>query len=271
MNPPYKGSLHLDILTKILTKGEKIVNLSPIRWIEDIDRDSVRSTKSKYNEVFHHIESIDKMDIFEAMKSFDYNLVSPVNLEVYTLRANNYYDNKLLLRSPLLRRVCDFNYRNTDFIEDNRKDGFRIKISKIVAGKCQGEGKRKPSLSSLGKLLWFYDGKGTDGRMWYEYYFKNQFFKDTETIPSSIRFSSQEECENFIKSFDTPFLKYIEDLLISDVHVNYRKILFMGNAINPRTHLKGYLGEWTNEDFYQFFEVTEEEKSLIEETISKFN
>ena len=105
----------------------------------------------------------------------------------------------------------------------------------------------------------------------YEYYFKNQFFKDTETIPSSIRFSSQEECENFIKSFDTPFLKYIEDLLISDVHVNYRKILFMGNAINPRTHLKGYLGEWTNEDFYQFFEVTEEEKSLIEETISKFN
>ena len=45
----------------------------------------------------------------------------------------------------------------------------------------------------------------------------------------------------------------------------------MGDAINPRTHLKGYLGEWTNGDFYQFFEVTEEEKSLIEETISKFN
>ena len=45
----------------------------------------------------------------------------------------------------------------------------------------------------------------------------------------------------------------------------------MDNAVNPRTHLKGYLGEWTNEDFYEFFEVTEEEKLQIEETISKFN
>ena len=271
MNPPYKGSLHLDILTKILTKGDKIVNLSPIRWIEDIDRDSVKSTKSKYNEVFCHIESIEKLDLFETIRNFNCNLSSPVNLGIYKLRANALYDNSSLLRSNLLKRVCNFNFKNTDFIEDNRKDGYRVKVSKIVNSKCRGGGTGKLHLSSLGKLLWFYEGKGVDGRMWYEYYFKNQFSKDTETIPSSIRFSSQEECENFIKSFDTPFLKYIEDLLISDVHVNYRKILFMGNAINPRTHLKGYLGEWTNEDFYQFFEVTEEEKSLIEETISKFN
>ena len=82
INTPYKGSLHLDILMKVLTKGDKIVNLSPIRWIEDIDRDSVRSIKSKYNSVFHHIESVEKLDIFEAMKSFDYNLVSPVNLGI---------------------------------------------------------------------------------------------------------------------------------------------------------------------------------------------
>ena len=271
MNPPYKGSLHLEIITKVLPKGDKIVNLSPIRWIEDIERDSVKSTKSKYNSVFHHIESVEKLDIFEAMKNFDYNLVSPVNLGIYTLRNDVSYDNKSLLRSSLLERVCTFNFRNKDFIEENKKNGFRIKVSKIVASKCKGEGKRKPSLSSLGKLLWFYDGKSTDGKMWYEYYFKNQFSKNTETLPFSIKFSSQEECENFIKSFDTPFLRYIEDLLISDVHVNYHKILFMENAINPRTHLKGYLGEWTNEDFYQFFEVTEEEKALIEETISKFN
>lgn len=46
MNPPYKGSLHLEILSKILTKGSIIVNLSPIRWLEDIERDSERSTKS---------------------------------------------------------------------------------------------------------------------------------------------------------------------------------------------------------------------------------
>lgn len=271
MNPPYKGSLHLDILMKVLTKGDKIINLSPIRWIEDIERDSVRSTKSKYNEVFHHIESVEKLDTFEVMKSFDYNLGSPVNLGIYSLRKDISYDNNSLLRSSLLERICTFNFRNKDFIEENRKDGFRVRVSKIVSSKCQGGGKRKPSLSNLGKLLWFYEGKGVDGRMWYEYYFKNQFSKDTETIPSSIKFSSQEECENFIKSFDTPFLKYIEDLLISDVHVSYHKILFMGDAINPRTHLKGYLGEWTNEDFYQFFEVTEEEKSLIEKTISKFN
>lgn len=41
MNPPYKGYLHLEIITKVLPKGDKIVNLSPIRWIEE--------TISKFN------------------------------------------------------------------------------------------------------------------------------------------------------------------------------------------------------------------------------
>ena len=44
----------------------------------------------------------------------------------------------------------------------------------------------------------------------------------------------------------------------------------MGDYINPRTGLKGYEGEWTNEDFYQFFEITEEEQKYIEETMSQF-
>ena len=271
MNPPYKGSLHLEILSKILTKGSIIVNLSPIRWLEDIERDSERSTKSRFDGLFHHIESIEKLNIFEAIRNFNCSLNSPVNLGIYLVRADTYYDNSSLLRNALLERVCNFNFKNGDFLEDNKKDGYRVKVSKIVASKSRGEGIRKPALSSLGKLLWFYDGKGIDGKPWYEYYFKNQFSKDTETIPTSIKFSSQEECENFIKSFDTPFARYIEDLLISDAHVNSHKVLFMGNAINPRTRLKGYLGEWINEDFYEFFGVTEEEKLQIEEIISKFN
>lgn len=37
MNPPYSGNLHLKIVSKIISEypNAEIVNLSPIRWLQD--------------------------------------------------------------------------------------------------------------------------------------------------------------------------------------------------------------------------------------------
>ena len=43
----------------------------------------------------------------------------------------------------------------------------------------------------------------------------------------------------------------------------------MGDAINSHTGKKGYESEWTDEDFYKYFGITEAEQKLIEETMEK--
>lgn len=44
----------------------------------------------------------------------------------------------------------------------------------------------------------------------------------------------------------------------------------MGNAVNPRTGKNGYLSEWTDEDFNEFFNLTTEEVSLYKEFMRDF-
>lgn len=35
MNPPYDGNLHLKILEKVIPIADEVVNISPIRWLQD--------------------------------------------------------------------------------------------------------------------------------------------------------------------------------------------------------------------------------------------
>ena len=37
----------------------------------------------------------------------------------------------------------------------------------------------------------------------------------------------------------------------------------MGDCTNPRTGKKGYESDWTDEDFYDYFNITEEEQEEI--------
>ena len=47
-------------------------------------------------------------------------------------------------------------------------------------------------------------------------------------------------------------------------------IPYMGDCVNPRTGLKGYLSEWTDDDFYKYFGITDDEKKIIEDTMAKY-
>ena len=45
----------------------------------------------------------------------------------------------------------------------------------------------------------------------------------------------------------------------------------MGNAKHPRTGNIGYIDEWTNEDFYEFFNISKEYQNKIETFIKDYN
>lgn len=84
-----------------------------------------------------------------------------------------------------------------------------------------------------------------------------------------IQFNEEVEIENFFNSLLTSLFRYYAIKIKKNQRQPWQFVPWMGDSINPRTGLKGYLSEWTDEDFYEFFGMTEDEKKTIEETVKK--
>ena len=194
----------------------------------------------------------------------------PANCAIYVCDNNGGFDYKQLSSNEVIDKVVNYIKENKCNFEFNKKEGYRLRIPCICGGKAGGSGfNRPPVLTGLHiKDIVFKDGK-YNGKWWYEYYAKNQYSKITEEITHSIKFNSEEEGHNFYKSHQTNFVRYIENLLITDVGINDKKILWMGNAKHPRTGTIGYKDEWTNEDFFKFFNISKEDQKMINDFIDK--
>ena len=95
---------------------------------------------------------------------------------------------------------------------------------------------------------------------------------NNENIKSKegIVFNTAAEAQNFKQCIIKSWLYRWLDTTEWDGSENSAEVPWLGDAINPRTGLKGYEGEWIDEDFYQFFNITEEEQKIIEETMKKY-
>ena len=75
---------------------------------------------------------------------------------------------------------------------------------------------------------------------------------------------------SFQKSIiDTWFYKWL-DTTEWNGSENSAEVPFLGDAINPRTGLKGYKGEWTDDDFVRYFNITPDEYNIIKKTMEKY-
>lgn len=269
-NPPYDRSLHLKFLEKTIQLADKVVFIQPIRWLEEtIGRDKKNSAYNKYeNSISKHIKDLEIISAEEAKNTF--GILLPTNVGIYLCDENGGFDYKGAFENSIIEKVISYIKDNKCNLEMNKKDGWRVRVPFISGGRAVGSGERAPSLGGFGiKNIVFKDGKHK-GKWWYEYYMKNQHSKTTEEITSSIRFDSEEEGYNFINTFKTDFVRYIEDKLIVDVHIDNSKILWMGNAKNPRTDKIGYKSEWTDEDFNKFFDLTKDEVSIYKDFMAKY-
>ena len=271
MNPPYERNLHLKILAEAVKhlKDEKstCVNLSPVRWLQDpLAKYKKKSDYNKYEKTIRqNIADINVINKIEAQTYFS-NTVMDADLAIYVCNKLGGFDCSTLI-NPIILKIL--NKQSSKIVFDNDcKDGIRVRFPIICNNGGSGTG-RKIGMASFGKMLWFKDGM-KDGKPWHDWYMHNQYTKTTDTIPYSVKFNSENEAINFCKQFDTSFCKVYTHWMKSDVHVTPDIVLWMGDAINPRTGKKGYEGEWTNEDFYSFFNITPEEQKVIEKTMKKY-
>ena len=72
-NPPYSNSLHLQIMEEVVNFCDKVVNISPIRWLEDpLARYKKKSDYSKFEEtVSKKLEDVEVLDNKVSNELFD--------------------------------------------------------------------------------------------------------------------------------------------------------------------------------------------------------
>lgn len=278
MNPPYSRNLHLKILAEAIKhlkdENSVCVNLSPVRWLQDpLAKYKKNCDLKRFEEsVAKHIEDLETVTAIHAQQLFPGSIMN-IDLGVYKCKKYlTSFDYMHCYDDRILCKCIEYIITHNPNIEVNKQDGWRVRMPQILGGKSGGSGDRSRFVKylSFGKLLAFKDGKSNDGKWWYDCFMRNQYTKTTPYITNSIRFETETETKNFINQFNTSFGKYITNLLLSDVNVAPEKILWLGDATNPRTGLKGYKGEWTDADLYQFFNITPEEQKVIEETMEKY-
>lgn len=273
MNPPYSKNLHLKILAeaiKHLSDDGTCVNLSPVRWLQDpfIYAKKHSDLKRFEDSVAKHIENLEIILRDSANNIF--NISFYCNLGIYYLNARqndfNYYDiwkskhNKFAI--SLFEKIKSMNKHLKNVIDIQQKDGIRVMIANIAGN--------RGALPIYKDLDYIVDGK-KNGVDWTKCKNNGGYEKEEGSSPhSSIKFNTEQEALNFYNSCKTVFYKFIANKYILDQNIPLFFLPWMGDCINPRTGLKGYESEWTNEDFYRYFEITPDEQKTIEETIEKY-
>ena len=264
MNPPYSRNLHLKILEKAITKlkdeNSVCVNLSPIRWLQDPLAKYKKGSDLKRFEksVAKHIEQLNAIKSSEAQALFGVYFWN--NLGVYVCKINKFYFYKDYAKTlapemwtfvekiglPLFNKTLGI-CRVYDMYSKNKHLPYWIKCSRV-----HGHPGQKDEFDCITpKYELVFNVKGNEGR---EVYFK-----------------SKNEANNFFKTMNLMFYKFLKKLGCWPTTDFNKGLPFLGDTINPRTGLKGYEGEWTDDDLYKFFNITSEEQKIIEKEMKKYS
>ena len=290
MNPPYAKNLHLKILAEAIKHlkddESKVINLSPVRWLQDpLAKYKKNSDYNKFEESISN--KLHDIDIYFANNMSNmFNIQIKTDLAIYVATKENAnikidftkLDNASSKNIGFVQSVYDrILAKNIGNIEKqlvvfkNRKTKHYTFILTIGGVSQRGPEFETHYFVRSGDYGPFIDDK-FNGKTAKEIKALNKrsVWGDVDNWPV-ICFDNAQHNVNFFKSSKSIFMEFLAWAFSSDQHIPNWALPWMGDSINPRTGLKGYESEWTDEDFYQFFNITDAEKKIIEETMAKYN
>ena len=237
MNPPYCRNLHLKILSESVKHSDDIVNLSPIRWLQDPLAEYKKSSDYiRYKSVADHIDSIDVLKARDVSSLFDAGFHS--DLGIYHVTD-----------------VGGFSKCEIEFESDTARSAF-FKIW----NKCK-DNKLKDNFSSDKKFkinLPHIHGHIGSSDFWESTSKRFDIAMNTKSS-SELSFKTEAELKNF---YDSLFLN------VYCFFNTYAKIGVHTNINAP--YLNDYTKKWTNAELYKYFELTEREIEEIENTVARY-
>jgi hypothetical protein len=256
MNPPYSRNLHLKILNNALDYSDDIVNLSPVRWLQDpLAELKKNSDWNKFKDIRDRIESIKVIDNFTAESMFNISL--PFNIGIYHITSNktNYCNKfKNLLIEKMVSCIKD-PISNHIVIDD--LSGISLLVSLVIGGDSGRleVAKSKPWGLSKEKAFYYNGLNEASGETYYEYSSRIAWGNvKPKTENTNIKFNTKEERLNFFNSWNTKCLKY----LVNKITV------CLSTQAKFMPYLQSYNHPWTDEMLYKYFDLTDEEILEIE-------
>ena len=236
MNPPYSRNLHLKILSHLISlcPEAEVVNLSPIRWLQDPLAEYKRNSDwKKFYDIRSRIETLDVVSATEANNLFG---IQCGDLGIYHLaKGSNLWEAKVRIYLPkfIIEKILPYK----DKIADKVKF-YDYEPKNFV------------------HVLGIYGGDPTTGSGFIkEYGYKKPKASTSDKVSfSGICFDTEEEAKNFSAIAKTKFFKYIYSKMKTNQSVPLKYLPFMPTYIHP----------WTDEDLYEYFGLNEEEIKEIE-------
>ena len=236
MNPPYNKNLHLKILQEAMKHSDDVVNLSPIRWLQDpLAEYKKNSDWKKFADIREKIESLDVIDAKEANMLFG---IQHSDLGIYHLTKDaSGFIRDTSLDSTFKKILVKANEDSFKEHITTDRTGLFIDVLDIYGGIIgKGSGFVKP----LG-----YNRKPSSTAC------------NGDTYWHCVKFDTKEEAENFYKTSLTKLYQFIFKFVRSGQHLLFKYVPFMPTYTHP----------WTDAELYKYFKLTEDEIKEIEQEI----
>lgn len=258
MNPPYDGNLHLKILSKVLDEldeNDEIVNLSPIRWLEDpLAEQKQNSDFKKFENIRNKIKDLDIIKSQEASKIFNIQIFSDLGI-YYLIKDGGFNTSDFWekVRKPIeviiLKKLKNLKNNIFNYIEKDKKDGIRVPLTLIGGNRGY-----RPVYKELSYVI---DGT-KNGKHWTECKNMGGYEKPKDCpLPLSIKFASVAEAQNFYDMFFTKFGTWICNITHTQQHLQPTLLPWLDDYTHP----------WTDEMLYKYFDLTLKEIEMVEKEI----
>jgi predicted RNA methylase len=246
MNPPYDKNLHLKILREAMKHSDDIVNLSPIRWLQDpLAEYKKNSDFKKFSDIRKRIESLEVVSAAEAQKLFGSGQYE--NLGIYHLTSKGGVD---LLPKPFISQAL-FDKVNLPTYQGKYKSFYSERVSENYKNFNKPFVKVSVLHGNVGAKDWF-DIITPQKKLAMS---KEQSKGGTGTF--TFNFDTQEEAENFFAYCQTKFVKACNGNVKTNIRWPGYAVPFMPTYEHP----------WTDEELYKFFGLTPDEVNIIEKEI----
>lgn len=270
MNPPFIKNTHLKILSETMKHCNEIVNLSPVRWIQDpLAEYKKHSDWYRFEDVREKIKELDVIKKEDAYKYFSVPFM--MDLGIYHITQKGGYEPP---KNTIVEKVLKHNMESLDDVaEEDRIDGWRCRIQKVApipSNRMNSEsGQARINTLCHHSLDWvYYDGYTETGIRWNKNILPGagKSFSDTDNIPISISFNNKDEAYHFQEYTKTKCFRYIYQMMKTDQSVPLKYLPYFGNVKwkGKSGEIDGYKYEITDKMLYDYFRLDENEIKEIE-------
>lgn len=247
MNPPYSHNLHLDILQTACAFGANIVNLSPATWICDpLSEYKHKQPKKHYKQILKDLKQLEIVPMTLAQEHFQSTQYA--DLGIYCIGNFPLTFDPGTFRQPLIEKIYSQINSMLKMHEKKKADGYSCRMPYI-----HGNVGRKDWADIVSPSYDIFCDPTPGGI--------NTTF---------VNFATEAERRNLFDSLWTDFMRYID----VSCKVSIRRLSelpWLGDLVNPRTGLTGYESNWTDDDLFEYFGLTDEERKAVHSTVQPYN